>query len=438
MKIFLVGIKGSGMAALASILKDLGHTVVGSDVSDQFFIDNILIDNDIKFYEFGDNILDSSFDFVIKANAFTDDNIDIKKANSLGIHIYSYLEYLNILTIQYKSIAISGTNGKTTTTGLVKTMLKDEQIISLIGDGTGEANVGGEYFVFEACEYKNNFLELSPNITLINNIDLDHPDFFKSIDQVKSTFENFADKSEILIVNIDDLNTSDIIEKYTPITFGLENGTVHYEDVEEVASGYSCSVIVEKNKYSNIIFPFYGKHMMYNTLASIAIGYAIGKDTLKCIENIKEFKGTRRRFEQYIVSPERNLHVVDDYAHHPQAIELTINACKHKYKDCAISVIFQAHTYSRTIKFLDEFSKALASADNVLVADIFGSIREKNSKTITTKELKESVEKYNKHVQDDLSFISNYNCNHVVLLLGAGNIDRIYLEDVIKIMEETK
>lgn len=429
MKYFLTGIKGSGMTALACVLKDLGHEVTGSDIDEVFFTVAKLEEKEITFYPFGATNIDDSIDTLILGNAFADDHEEVLKAKELGIKVIRYYEFLSELSNEYKSFAIAGTNGKTTTTGLVSAMYSDEPLISLIGDGTGKADKGSEVFVFEACEYKNTFLNYNPKFGLINNVEMDHPDFFRDLDHVIETYQKFADLCEVVIINNDDANCRKIKTDNT-ITFGITNESdIMMKNVEKDSTGFGFDLIVKGEFIGNYHLPFVGDHMILNSLAALSIAYAAGKDIKSAVKNLAGFTGVKRRFETEILDSENNIIMIDDYAHHPTAIELTINAIRQKYPEYTVTVLFQPHTYSRTITFLDEFASTLKEADNLFLADIFGSVRETEGE-ITINVLEEAVAKHGKNVEKDLQFIKDIKENHIIAVLGAGNIDKLYKDEI--------
>ncbi len=433
MKYFLTGIKGSGMTALACVLKDMGHEVLGSDVESVFFTDAKLIEKEIPFTTFNENNINETIDTLILGNAFSDEHEEVLKAKKLGIKVIRYYAYLSMLAKEHNSVAIAGTNGKTTTTGLVSAMLRDEDPIYLIGDGTGSAKAESSTFIFEACEYKNTFLNYQPKFGLINNIEFDHPDFFKDLDHVIETYQKFANVCDIVILNNDDENVCKITADKT-ISFGVKNqADIMMENIEKSAAGFSFDLIIKGVNYGNYKLPFAGDHMVLNALASIAIAYALDKDIDDAISNLATFSGVKRRFEIEVLDETNNIVMIDDYAHHPTAIELTIDAICQKYPNCTVSVLFQPHTFSRTEAFLTEFAESLAKADNVYLADIFGSVRESVGE-IGIESLIAATNNLGKEVKRDLQFISEIKENHIIAVLGAGNIDKLYKDKIRKII----
>ena len=435
MKYFLAGIKGSGMTSLACILKDMGHDVSGSDVDDIYFTDAKLDEKKIKVYSFGKQNIDNTIDYLILGNAFSEELEEVVYAKKNNIKVIRYFDFIAKLAKEYNSIAIAGTNGKTTTTGLASSMLKDQSMIYLIGDGTGVGTVDAKYFLFEACEYKNTFHNYFSKIGLINNIELDHPDFFTSIEHVLETYQGFADQCEKLVINVDDLNCQKITHNNI-VSFGVDNpnADVVMKNIVKSRDGFSFDLSINNEEIENLFLPFQGDHMIYNSLASITISYAMGLDLINSIKNLSTFSGTSRRFQIEVLDKNKNIILVDDYAHHPTAIEYTISAIKQKYPNYKVSVIFQPHTYSRTKTFLEEFAKSLLPADNIYLADIFGSVREQKCE-FDVNILVDEVIKLDHNVQKDLSFIDPNDSNHVIAVLGAGNVDKLYIPEIKKIIK---
>ncbi len=433
MNYFLTGIKGSGMTALACILKDMGNEVSGSDVSDIYFTDAKLDEKAITKLPFNAENITNEIDVLILGNAFADDHEEVLRAKELGIEVIRYFKFVAKFARKYDSIAIAGTNGKTTTTGLVTAMLRTESIISLIGDGTGAATKDAKHFVFEACEYKNTFHNYQPKIGLINNVEFDHPDFFKDIDHVVETYQGFADLCDQVILFNDDENCRKINGKNVT-TFGIENDSdVMMKNVQKVQGGFNFDLVIHGKTVGSYSLPFAGDHMILNALASITIALVSKLDLEVAIENLATFTGVKRRFEIEVLDAENDIVMIDDYAHHPTAIELTIDAIRQKYPKSSVSVFFQPHTYSRTVAFLDEFAESLAKADDVYLADIFGSVREAAG-DISINVLVDAVEKHGKKVHREVEFIKDIKENQVIAVLGAGNIDKLYKDKIRNII----
>lgn len=439
MRIFFIGIKGSGMSALATILKDRGNDVTGSDVEKVFFTDEKLKAVGIEVQSF-DSSIAADTDIVILGNAFADDHIQAVSARANGIEVVRYYDYLNRFSkLHEHSVAIAGTNGKTTTTSMLVSMLKSDMPSYLIGDGNGFGNSESDTFIFEACEYKNTFHNYHPEYAIINNVEMDHPDFFKDLDDVINTFQIFANNSNNVIVNMDDepsLRLQPTDNKFYYFSKNNEEADMYMKNIVKSAEGFSFDLYFQKQILGTYSLPFFGDHMIQNTLSSLLVGHLIGHDMNLLVSDLSTFGGAKRRFEKYELSAERNITLIDDYAHHPTAIELTIDAVRQQYPERLITVLFQPHTYSRTLEFLDEFAKTLVAADKLFLAPIFGSIREQQG-TISIDDVKAKVKAISDDVLiDDIGQIDPSLDNQVICLLGAGDIDKIYIPKIKKLFEE--
>ncbi len=439
MNIYFIGIKGSGMSALATILKNRGNDVKGSDVEKVFFTDEKLHSVGIKVESFESEIAEDT-DLVILGNAFADDHPQVTNAKSKGIEVIRYFNYLNKFASEHKhSIAVAGTNGKTTTTSMIVSMLSQTNPSFLIGDGNGFGNENDDTFVFEACEYKNTFYNYNPEYAIINNVEMDHPDFFKDLDDVINTFQTFANNSKNVIVNMDDEPSMRLVENENKFYyFSKQNpkADMYMNAIEKTAEGFNFELFFQGDLLGNFSLPFYGDHMIQNTLSSLLVGHLIGHPIEVLVEDLSKFTGAKRRFEKYELSQSKNITLIDDYAHHPTAIELTIDAVRQQYPDRKLTVLFQPHTYSRTIEFLDDFAKTLVEADSLFLAPIFGSIREQKGE-ISIDTLKDKVREINDKVLiDEVEDIDLSADNQVICLLGAGDIDKIYIPYFKNLFEE--
>lgn len=433
MKIFLIGIKGSGMCALASILKDSQHDVLGSDVEKVFFTDNILLKKNIKIVSFDESFITEDIDLVILGNAFADNHPQVISAEKKNIKTIRYYNFLNDFSYNKTSIAISGTNGKTTTTSLLCSMFEEKKPNYLIGDGHGYGNINSDLFIFEACEYKRTFLNYNPQIAIINNIEMDHPDYFKDLNDVINAFKEFAQKSNTLILNFDDENIKSMhteLSNDTILTFSLHDTSANLsiQDLSESSSGYTLTLNYNGKLYHNINIPFYGTHMLQNSLACILCGLHLNMNMNDIIAHLSNFKGAKRRFEKYILNEEKQITLIDDYAHHPTSIQLVIEAIRQNYPNHVLNILFQPHTFSRTIEFLDEFTTVLSQADNLYLEPIFGSIREQNNEYSEYLLNDNFKKKYPHTLKEDISDIIDVNSNNqIYLLLGAGDLDKKYI-----------
>lgn len=371
MKYYMVGIKGAGLSALALILNDLGYEVVGYDdeLSHQFTEDK-LIERGIKIYTEANEALDKEC-IIVRSSAIKEEHPEIIKANELGLKIYEYHEMLGKLANIFELITVAGCHGKTTTSCMMAHVLND--IIGcnyLIGDGEGKASRDNKKFVIEACEYRRNFLVYEPDYAIITNIDLDHVDYFKDISDVIDAYQEYANNAEKMVIACGDDPYTHSLEVNKPIFYyGLEDDNdIIAKDVEYHTNGISFDVLVEENYYGHFDLPIYGKHMLLDTLAVIAVCYYERLDAKEVAKSLKTFEGAKRRFTETKIG---NIVIVDDYAHHPSEVRATIKSAKQKYPDKKIVAVFEPHTFSRTQEFADELAKVFNTIDKSYIMDVF-------------------------------------------------------------------
>lgn len=361
---YFIGIKGSGMSALAIILKQLGYEVIGSDIEKHFFTENGLIENKIPFYGYdADNIREGMT--IIKGASIKNDNVELIKAHELGLEILEYNEMVGELSKKFKTICVAGCHGKTTTTNMFSLALKNQGISYLIGDGTGYADKKHEYFALESCEYQRHFLAYQPYYAVITNIDLDHVDYFKDIDDVVDAYTSYANKAINKIVAYGDDPYTRTMKVNKPIIFyGLgSNNDVVATNVEYHSKGIKFDI----EGYGHFDLPLYGKHQLLDALAVITVCMEEKIPFDEVLNNLKEFKGAKRRFNETIVG---NNIIIDDYAHHPNEVEATIEAIRQKYAGKKLVIIFQPHTFSRTKEFAEDLVRVFNKVDATYLLDI--------------------------------------------------------------------
>ncbi|GGD17297.1 UDP-N-acetylmuramate--L-alanine ligase [Pontibacillus salipaludis] len=415
-----VGIKGTGMSALAQILHDAGETVQGSDIEKRFFTQEVLEAKNIPILPFSkENIKDNLT--VIAGNAFGDDHEEIKAAEELGLPLFRYHEFLGEWLQNYTSIAVTGAHGKTSTTGLLAHVLSNIKPTSfLIGDGTGVGHEDGEYFVFEACEYRRHFLAYEPDYAIMTNIDFDHPDYFTSLEDVVDAFQEMAYQVKKGIIACgDDDQLQEIQAKVPVVYYGLDDSNdFQASNISEDENGTTFDVFVRNTYYNTYTIPGYGNHHVLNALSVIALCQyeGIPSDDIK---HISEFKGVKRRFTE---KKHNDQIVIDDYAHHPREILATIESAKKKYPKKDVVAIFQPHTYTRTRMFLQEFADSLKEADFVYLCDIFGSAREESG-NLSINDLQEKIEASRLLELDETAVLKEHG-DSVLIFMGAGDIQK--------------
>lgn len=371
MKYYMAGIKGAGMSALALLLSDLGYEIVGyDDASEHRFTEDKLIDRGIKIYTEDNDAMDLETVVIYSPALRLNEHPQLIKAQNMNLKIYEYQEMLGRLTKKFETICISGCHGKTTTTSMLSHIMNDlEGCNYLIGDGRGHGDRNSNRFILEACEYRRHFLAYDPKYVVITNIEMDHTDYYKSMDDMILAYEEFANKADKMVIACGDDPYTHSLEVNPQIYYyGLnDDNDIQARDVEYKSSGTSFDVFVEDEYYGHFDLPLYGKHMLLNALAVIAICHYERLDAKEVAKSLKNFQGAERRFKETIIGD--NI-LIDDYAHHPTEVKVTIKAARQKYPDKTIVAVFKPHTFSRVEEFADEFASALNLADKAYVMDI--------------------------------------------------------------------
>lgn len=367
--IYFIGIKGAGMASLACMLHDIGEKVSGSDIEKHIFTESELHKRQIPIYRFNEIEFQDNWTVVV-GNAFLDSFEEVMKAKANPtIKVIRYHDFLGELLKNYHSVAISGSHGKTTTTSMIGAMLQGYKKAGyLIGDGHGKLAFDDEYLVIEACEYRRHFLSYFPNIAIITNIDLDHIDYFKDDDDYQLAFNQFIENiKDTVIIYGDDLRARQLKSNIETIYYGFEShNDLRAHDVRAYSDHVVFEVIYHGESLGDIDLPFVGDHMILNSLASIAVGFKLKMSLSEIEAGLSNFKGAKRRFE--VEEANGNIYV-DDYAHHPTEIEMTIKAAKTRFPNQKIVAIFKPHRVSRLYRFAQAFADALSLADEVALCN---------------------------------------------------------------------
>lgn len=417
-----VGIKGSGMSSLALILHEQGEQVQGSDVEKYFFTQMGLEKAGIPIYTFdADNITEGLT--IIAGNAFPDDHEELVQARALGLKVIRYHDFIGHFIQRFTSFAVTGSHGKTSTTGLLAHVLSGIVPTSyLIGDGTGHGRPDAEFFAFEACEYQRHFLAYSPDYVIMTNIDFDHPDYYKSIEDVFSAFQTMAQQVKKGILAFGDDPYLRKLKADVPIYYyGVnQEDDIRAENITRTTEGSAFDVYFHEEFIGHFNLPAFGQHNINNALGVIAASYLEDFDMEKVAEEMNSFSGVKRRFSEKKVS---DMVIVDDYAHHPAEIKATIDGARQKYPDKEIVAVFQPHTFSRTIALMDDFAEALNLADSVYLCDIFSSAREQSG-NVKIEDLGAKIDKGGEVLQEDnVSPLLNHK-DGVVIFMGAGDVQK--------------
>jgi UDP-N-acetylmuramate--alanine ligase len=390
--IHLIGVGGAGMRALAEMLLDCGAFVSGSDIAGGSAVDQLVdMGAAISIGQRGENV-PQKCDLVVHSAAIHDQNPELLAARERGIEVLKYSQMLGRLMSRRLGIAVAGTHGKSTTTAMVAYVLKVAgaqpsfvvgAIVDQLGGPSGVG--GGRHFVAEACEYDRSFLNLRPYCAAILNIEEDHLDCYADLAAIVEAFRAFAAQvmpDGLLVANGEDRNALAASERARceVQTFGLAAGcTWRGVNLDNRRGVYSFDVEFSGSHFCRLELLLAGLHNVYNSLAAAAMLHNAGLAPAQIAEHIGQFKGARRRMT--LRGQAGGVTIVDDYAHHPTEIQVTLKALREQYLPHRLVCVFQPHQHSRTRFLLKDFARSFASADEVIVPDIYfvrDSAREKD------------------------------------------------------------
>ena len=396
--VHFIGIGGISMSGLAEILQGEHFTISGSDAKESALTKHLEEKGMRIFYgQTAANIIDG-IELVVYTAAISEDNPEFACAKEKGIPMLSRAELLGQIMDNYShSIAVSGTHGKTTTTSMISQILLSASCDPTITVGgileaiNGNLRVGSsEYFISEACEYTNSFLHFYPKYSIILNVEAEHLDFFKDLEDVRNSFHSFAGNTKedgVIIINGEIENYEGIVSGLPAkvITYGLTEGFDYYPSNitfnEKACASYT--VMCHGEPLMDVTLGVPGMHNVSNSLAAIALSMELNLEKEDVLAGLLAFGGANRRFQYK--GTKNGVTIVDDYAHHPTEIRATLNSAAN-YPHERLVLVFQPHTYSRTKAFLDEFAEVLSSVDVVVLADIYAA-REKNTYGISSEDL---------------------------------------------------
>lgn len=432
-RIHFVGIGGSGMCPLAEILHSRGYTLTGSDISESDTLERIRSYGiPVMMGHKAENI--KGAELVVYTAAAKQDNPELVAAREQGIPTMERSVMLGVVTRRYAdTVAVSGTHGKTSTTAMLTQILvnsgKDPSAIiggklPFIG---GNGRIGkSEIMLCEACEYVDTFLQLTPAVSIILNVDADHLDYFKDLEHIIRSFHRFASQTtKALVVNGDDPNTLKAIEGVSlpVITFGLGKDNDYYAAEVAASAGVRehFTLMHKGEKLTEIALSVPGKHNIYNALAAAAAAHYLGVAPKDIAFSLHQFTGVHRRFE--ILGRPNDIVIADDFAHHPTELTATLTAAMQMGFQ-TVWAVFQPHTFSRTYLLMDDFAKALRIPDRVVMSEIL-PVREINTYNVHTKDLADKVP--GSVWFDTFEEIADYIAAHakpgdLVLTLGGGNV----------------
>lgn len=440
-KVHFIGIGGVSMSGLAAILLNAGYKVSGSD-SKESELTNRLKNSGAEIYigHKGDNL--KNVDIVVYTAAIPSDNPEILKAKEINALLMDRAEFLGYLLKSHKlNVAVAGTHGKTTTTSMITHVAlhgKLDPTILVGGDLDiidGNFRVGNsDHFITEACEYKKSFLKFHPFIGIILNIDADHLDFYKDINEIEDTFLEFATlipKEGQLIGNADDARVRNILSKCkcNILSYGIENGDLRAKNIEFDRRGCATFDVYNKDAFViSLTLNVPGMHNVSNSLSAIAVGliFELSPEDIKT--GLLSFGGVHKRFEYK--GEKDGITVVDDYAHHPVEIKATLKTTKQMDTKRTIA-IFQPHTYTRTKTLFDDFATCFTDCDELVLMDIYAA-REKDTGLVTSDELGDAVRKTgvkctNVHSHEEaLDYVKTIlQEGDLLLTVGAGDVVKV-------------
>ena len=377
MKYYCIGIKGTGMSTLAQILFDLGNDVSGyDDAKEHKFTQDGLDDRGITIYYDHEHEIDKDT-IVTYSVAFSEDHPELKRVKKMGLTIKKYGEIMGDVISMFKSIGVSGTHGKTSTSSMIKHILTNSIGCNyFIGAGDGYAAKENDYFVVESDEFNRHFTYYHPKYSIITNIEAEHLECYKDIDDIRNSFEIFANNtSKLIIANGDNQEVRKINYNTKVLFYGFGfNNDIVIKNVKLEETGSTFDIYIKEELYGSFEIPLYGKHMVLNATAAIVMCSNLGIDREVIYNSMKTFKNAERRFAIQKIGKTT---IVDDYAHHPTEIKATLEGIRQKFPDKRIVVVFVPNTYSRTRDFKEQFIDSLNVADKAFVTEI-DSNREKS------------------------------------------------------------
>lgn len=448
---FLIGVGGAGMSAIAHVLYGMGFVVSGSDIKESRCT-NVLKNEGIGVFIGHDKKNIEGADVVIYSTAIPENNLEMKAAREKGIPLFSRSDILAWVLNNRKGIAISGTHGKTTTTSMISLIFRGLGLDPTIMVG-GELNELGSnarygkggYVIAEACESDGSFLKYKPFISVITNIEGDHFDFYKDIEEIKQSFIKFVGNTRsrgFVILNGDEAYLQDFFKPGDRriIYYGINSENhIYAENIKFSNFTSSYTLVTVKDKKPNKIkvkLNVPGIHNIKNSLAAFAVCYGINLDLEKAADTLKFFTGVKRRFEK---RGEKNGAVIfDDYAHHPSEVKATLEAAAEE-KNKRIIIVFQPHRYSRLANLKDKFNGCFDTGDVLVITDVYGS-GEQPIPGITGKILVDNLIDggfkskiiYIPKLQDVTEYLElNMKQNDMILLMGAGDITRV-TDEILK------
>ncbi len=433
-RLHFVGIGGISMSSLAAITSFKGYSVSGSDRTETPITERLSASGvKISYSHKAENVIGASL--VVYTAAVHFDNPELDYAIKNDIPICSRADYLGWLMSEYEErLGVAGTHGKSTVTSMLSEIFLAALLEPTIVSGAELSDIGGayyigknEYFIFEACEYCDSFLSFRPTTAVITNIEYDHADYFKDMEQLITSFEKYLSFAKRGIISSDDEEAQPLKNNFKGelITYGIENDADYLAKNITFECGYATFDIVKSGeKLTSVKLSVPGKHNVLNALAAAATAFSYGVSPDAVSRGLEKFRGAARRFE-YMGKAKNGALIYNDYAHHPSEISATLSAAKAFGK--RVVTVFQPHTYSRTASLWDGFVGSFGDSDLTVFADIYAA-REVNTYGVSSNVLSEAVK--NGIYLSSFEEISDYikkNCDEsdIVMILGAGDIVKV-------------
>lgn len=438
--VYFVGIGGIGISSIARYFLENGWNVMGSDISQNEATSKLKALGAKIFATHDKNNVPKDVMLLLYSSAVPKNNEEIREVTRRHGTVYSYNEYLGLLSKQYETIAITGTHGKTTTTAMmgivgIEAKLDPTIVVGSFIPQLGNSNFRsgrGKLLIVEADEYRAHMLLLQPAAVILTNIDADHLDFYRDIDDVTNRFEQFLDmlpREGVAVIGYDDTRTRNLKTTGHKITFGFSSDADFSATMLRSENGIQYFEVTKKGMlFGDFSISIPGKFNVLNALAVIALAdhYAIPVEAVK--KALASYKGSWRRFE--LTGMFKNCPVYSDYAHHPTAIESTIQGVRNFFPEKRIVLVFQPHSFERTQSLFSEFAESLSLCDVLILAEIYDVPGRDHVKNVSSEKLLEAVKLQNKYYASDekdaASLVSRYvREGDIVLVMGAGTIDSV-------------
>ena len=444
---YFVGIGGIGMSAIARYLKQIGNIILGYDITPTALTEELVAEGmDINYEDDPSRIASRHIDMVIYTPAIGDDNRILQYARENALVVKKRSEVLGLITSQKKTIAVAGTHGKTTTSGMIAHILTKSNIgcSAFLGGISNNyhtnclINPDSDYVVVEADEYDRSFLQLSPYMSVITSVEADHLDIYGTLSEVEKAFACFADKTDKSgKLFVKDTLCERIAFEHKSLSYSLlEQTDYHVANIRVSKGKYYFDFYTPEKVYYDMQMTYPGRHNIENAVVALAVACSLGVGEYEMRAALSSFSGMKRRFDLRLKTDSTIYY--DDYAHHPQEIDATIASLRELYPDKRLCGVFQPHLYSRTKDFADEFAKSLEQLDDVILLPIYPA-REEPIAGVSSKMILHKINKMDKYCVDKSQLFPLLEALNPELLvtMGAGDIDKL-VEPITDLLKENE